>query len=171
MFNEHSDSDDRAPPDRTGPPRQKDKHPYHQWTTDRLWNLHRGAGHASSMQIAKTLGFDSRFAKMLESAVQQHGKCSGCIEGKGSVKLPKASPEGHPSAATHFNDRITFDYIVKFGGWNVLVIEDEFSRYVKTVCLRHRDADTTLSAYRRLGNPTSPTLGGSDMTMMEASSN
>ena len=85
---------------------------------------------------------------MIDSAIKDHGGCHGCNVGKGRVKLPKASAAGHLHEARHFNDRVTFDYIVKFGGWNILVIEDEYSRYVRLRCIRHRDADTTLEEYR-----------------------
>ena len=124
------------------------QHPYKSWDTERLWNLHRGAGHVSSQQIAETLGLDARFATMIDAAIKEYGGCKGCNEGKGRAKLPKASAPGHAHEAHHFNDRISLDYIVKFGNWNVIVIEDEYSRLVTTKCLRHRDADTTVTAYR-----------------------
>ena len=97
------------------------------------------------MRIAASMGFDSDFAKLIDEANKD---CLGCTIGKGRVKLPKSTPLDHKSAAGHFNDRISLDYIVKFGPWLVLVILDDFSRFVKTICLEHRDKERTLEAFR-----------------------
>ena len=64
------------------------------------------------------------------------------------MKLPKATAPDGASVATHFNDRISLDYIIGLGGWQVLIILDDYSRFVRIVCLRHRDAESTLTAFR-----------------------
>ena len=117
------------------------------WTPERLRALHLGACHESARKIAASIGQDGSFAKMLEKA---NDHCEGCILGKGQVRHPRSSQPGHPHQAQHFNDRISMDYIIKFGGWTVLVILDDYSRYIRAECLRHRDKETSLMAYRRI---------------------
>ena len=116
-----------------------------QWPVERLRQLHLGACHNSSERIAVSLGLDHSFADMIDRANQD---CHGCTIGKGRVKLPKATAPDGASVATHFNDRISLDYIIGLGGWQVLVILDDYSRFVRIVCLRHRDAESTLTAFR-----------------------
>ena len=84
---------------------------------------------------------------MLEKANEN---CEGCILGKGRVRHPTSSQPGHPHQAQHFNDRISMDYIIKFGGWTVLVILDDYSRYVRVSCLRRREKEISLEAYRQI---------------------
>ena len=118
---------------------------YAKWTAERLRQLHLGACHVSSLSIAASLGFDRSFAKLVDDA---NRNCYGCTVGKGRVKLPQPTKPDHQSTAAHFNDRISMDYIVTFGCWNVLVFLDDCSRFAAVVCLRHRDKESTLTAFR-----------------------
>jgi len=70
---------------------------------------------------------------------------------KGRASLPKASPLEHKSRALNFNDRISMDLIIKLAEfYNVFVVMDDYSRYVKAECLPHRDAHSVLDSYTRL---------------------
>ena len=97
------------------------------------------------MKLAESLGYGHDLAKKIKEADLN---CLGCTLGKGRITSPKTSHEEHYSKATHFNDRISADYIIAFGPWHVIVWMDDFSRYVRVECIKHRDQPTTLTSFK-----------------------
>jgi len=86
------------------------------------------------------------------------GSCFGCAIAKGRITKPKSLPHDHPSRATKFGQRLSIDLIIGISTWNVLVSEDEASRFLRIKCQYGKRGSTTLESYRvsweaRHGNP------------------